>query len=102
MDINWDKIADQVHGVVNRLAPYAQPIVTGVEAVVPEIAPAIALGTKIIQGVIAGEEAAVELYNSITTGTPPTKEQLQEFFGNYEDAYKELDADIAEALKTAK
>jgi len=97
--MKWEDIAAQVHGVVNRLAPYAQPIITGVEAVVPEVAPAIAIGTKIIQGVIAGEEAAVALYTQITKGIPPSPEDLKNFLGDYEDAYQDLDAAIKEKLE---
>jgi ribulose kinase len=91
MTVNWDAVANVTGEVVTLLGPIAS-------LAVPGAAEAIALGTKILQGVIASEPAAVALYNQILSGTPPTPAQLQQFEADYQDAYATLHRDIAARL----
>ncbi len=91
MSVNWDAVANVAGEVVKLLEPIAA-------AAVPGAAEAIAIGTKIVQGVIAAEPTAVALYEQIKSGTPPTPAQLQQFEADYEDAYQTLRRDIAARL----
>jgi hypothetical protein len=86
-----DNIVADVTTVVSALAPIA-------ETLDPALAPAIAIGTKIVQGVLATEPTAVALYNQLKAGTPPTAAQLTQFQSAYESAYQKLNADIAAKL----
>jgi len=87
----WDTVATVVGDVVTLLTPIA-------EAALPGAAEAIALGTKIVQGVLSAEPTAVALFNQIKSGTPPTVTQLQQFEADYEASYQQLRADIAAKL----
>lgn len=91
MTQTWENIAQTVGTVVTVLAPI-------VSAAVPGAAAAIAIGTKIVQGVIAAEPTAVALYNRITSGEQVTAAELQQYASAYEDAYQRLAKDIADKL----
>jgi hypothetical protein len=86
-----DDITKGVTTVVDVLAPVAS-------VAFPQAAVAIAIGSKIIQGVIAAEPTAIALFNQIKGGTPPTPAQLAQFSADYETAYQKLNADIAAKL----
>lgn len=89
-----ETIVSDVSSVVGALAPIA-------ETLDPALAPAIAIGVKIVQGVLSAEPTAVALYNQIKAGTPPTADQLKQFQADYETAYQQLQADISTKLATA-
>lgn len=92
MNIDWDKVAQGVNTFVTAAAPFVD---AGIAAFAPEAAVAVSLGEKIITGVMAEEPAAKALYNQISSGTPPTPDQLQELEANYEADYQKTKADIA-------
>lgn len=94
----WESILANVTTFVNAAAPFVNGAITAVELVDPAIAPAISLGSKILAGVADAEPTAVALFNSITSGTPPTAAQLQAYATAYETAYQQLNADINAAL----
>lgn len=89
--LDWATIAADAGKVVAALAPIAESALPGASA-------AIALGAKIVQGVMDAEPTAVALFNQIKSGTPPTPEQLQQYASDYETAYQKLNADIAAQL----
>ncbi len=89
--MDWEALARQAASVVTALAPV-------VETLDPALAPAIAIGVKVVQGAIAAEPTAVALYEQIKSGTPPTQTQLQQFEAAYEDSYQQLQADIRAKL----
>lgn len=88
-----DEIAVAVSAVVSTLAPIA-------ETAFPEAAAALAIGTKIVQGVLAAEPTAVALYKQIMGGTVATPAQLNDFAAAYEASYQKLNADIAAKMAT--
>lgn len=90
-DINWDGVANTAAEVVKLLAPVA-------EAAVPGAAEAIAIGTKIIHGVIDAEPTAVALYEQIKSGVPPTVTQIKALNDAYEASYQTLRAKLAEQI----
>lgn len=94
MTLSLATLGADVSAVVTALAPM-------VEAADPEIAAAVVIGQKIVQGAIALEPTAVALYNSIKSGTPPTTAQLTAFNNAYEAAYQQLNTDINAKLATA-
>ena len=96
--MNWKTIAANVSSFVQAAEPV---IAAAVTIAAPEAAAGVAIGEKIIQGMLAAEPTAMALYNQISGGTPATPEQLQQFEADYEDAYQQTKADIATALKTA-
>ena len=91
MSTNWESIAQTASNVVSALAPF-------VGMAVPGASEAISIGQKIIQGVIASEPTAVALYTQITSGTPATPDQLQQYAAEYEASYQKLNADILAKL----
>src|SRR5438132_516917 len=91
---DWNAIAADTGKVVAALAPFAM-------AADPALGGAVAIGVKIVQGVIANEPAAVALYQQIRGGTPPTAAQLQKYASDYETSYQKLNADINAKLATA-
>lgn len=89
-----ENLAEEVVSVVGLLAPV-------VEAAVPASAAAISIGTKIAQGVLAAEPAAVALYDQIKGGVTPTSAQLAQYASDYEAAYQQLDSDVKAQLNAA-
>jgi hypothetical protein len=92
--MDFDKFAEEASAVVTALEPL-------IVAAVPEAAAAVAIGARIVQGVIALEPTALALYNQIKAGTPPTKDQIASFEQQYEAAYRQLHDDIAVQLAAA-
>jgi Na+/glutamate symporter len=88
---DWTSIAQGAANVATLLAPL-------VGAAFPGASIAIEMGTKIIQGVIAGEPTAIALYNRIKNGEVPTPAELQQFSDDYEASYQRLKRDIAAKL----
>jgi hypothetical protein len=76
-------------------------VVSAISPMVPGIGTAIALGAKVVQGLINLEPSAVTLYDSITSGAPVTAAQLATFNSAYELDYEQLNSDINTALATA-
>ena len=91
MSIDWEALAQKVSEGVTILAPLA-------EGMVPGLAPAITIASKIIQGGIAAEPTAVALIQQIQAGTPPTQDQLKSYYANYQTDDDALNADIQEHL----
>lgn len=91
MTQTWENIAQTVGTVVTALAPI-------VSAVVPGAAAAIAIGTKIVQGVIAAEPTAVALFNRIKSGEQVTAAELQQYASDYEAAFQMLAKDLSDKL----
>lgn len=87
----WDDISKVISTVVTVLSPIASPVVPGAAA-------AIAIGTKIIQGVIAAEPTAVALFNRIKSGEQVSAAELQQYASDYEAAYQQLAKNIADRL----
>ena len=85
---NWQSITSEVVSVVSALASLA----------VPGAGPAISLGTKIVQGVIAEAPAAIALFEQIKSGKTPTPAELKSFADAYEADYQALHADIQQRL----
>lgn len=85
---DWSTIITDVGIFVNAAAPL-------VEAADPGLAPAIAMGERIIQGAIAEVPSAVALYKTFTSGGTPTPEQLATFNADYEVSYQQLRTDLA-------
>lgn len=91
MSATTDNILSAVGSAVNALAPF-------VGALLPEAAAGIAIGSKIIQGVIALEPTAVSLYNRIISGAQVSISELQSYVDTYHADDDKLAADIAAAL----
>ena len=74
-------------------------IFTAITSVVSVLDPAAAgvldIVGKLLAGVVSAEPTALSLYASLTSGTPPTAEQLQAYAANYEAAYQQLDKDLS-------
>lgn len=87
-DLDWDAIASTASEAVTLLTPI-------IEAAVPGSAAAIAIATKIANGVIDAEPTAVALYAQIKSGTPPTVDQIKALNDAYEASYQALHADLA-------
>ena len=93
--MDWNTIASDVSKFVTAAAPVVD---AAVAVLAPEAAASVAIGEKIIQGLIAEEPAAVALYNQIVGGTPATAAQVQQINASYEADYQQAKADIAAAL----
>ncbi len=91
MDLDWNTITKNVVSFVNDGAPIA-------EQLLPEYAPAIQIGAKLLTGAANAEPAAVDLVNTIRSGQMPSPADLQQFATDYEDSYQALHADIAARL----
>lgn len=81
-------IVDEVSMFVSLVAPI-------IEIAAPGSSAAIGIGSKILQGVLAAEPSAVALYDQIKSGAPVSEDDLHKFAADYEDAYQQLNADIA-------
>lgn len=92
--MDWNDIAQKVSTFIQDGAPIA-------EELVPAWAPAIQIGSKLLQGAIAAEPTAVALVKDIQSGTVPTPAQLQTFSAQYEADYQTLHADIAAKIAAA-
>jgi hypothetical protein len=90
----WQRIVDNLTTFVNA----AQPFVDAVAVADPALAPAIGIGEKLLQGVLAEEPTAVQFWNQIQAGTPPTQAQLTQWAADYETSYQKLKADLAAKL----
>lgn len=90
----WQRIMDNVTAFVDA----ATPIADMVAAADPALAPAIAIGEKLLQGVIAEEPTAVNFWKQFQSGTPPTQAQLTQWAADYDASYSKLKADIATQL----
>lgn len=86
-----EQVIDTISSVVSALAPL-------VAIADPAAAAGVALGAKIIQGVIAAEPTARALFEQITNGGTPSAADVATFAQQYEDAYQQLNADINAAL----
>ena len=88
----WLGYAEGAFSVVKALAPIA-------EIADPALAPAIDLGTKVVQGFLAGEPVAVSLYNRITNpaSADPSADEMKAF-ASYEASYEALRDDIKKKL----
>ncbi|MDE2040667.1 MAG: hypothetical protein KGO96_12295 [Elusimicrobia bacterium] len=79
----------------------ASSILSALEPVVnvfdPEIGAVLAIVSKVVSGVSAAEPTAVSLYNSLTSGTPPTAAELEAYAASYEAAYQQLKTDLGNA-----
>ncbi len=71
---------------------------TAIEALFPTEAAAIGVAVKIVQGMLEGVPAALQLYDNISTGKQPTAADLAQYSSDYEAAYQKLNADIDKAL----
>ena len=71
---------------------------TAIAAVFPAEATAIGVATKIVQGMLEGVPAALELYDNITSGKTVTAADLASYVSDYETAYQKLNADADAAL----
>ncbi|HSV14223.1 MAG TPA: hypothetical protein VLI90_08180 [Tepidisphaeraceae bacterium] len=91
---NLGSFVQQVSAFVSATAPIVD---AGVGIALPELAPAIDAGTKILQGVLAEEPAAKALYDQIKSGETPTADQIAAIESSYEADYQQLKADIAAA-----
>lgn len=91
MKLDFDKLGAIVSQVVNAVGPVAGALTN---TLAPEIAPALSMGLKIVQGLLQEEPAAIALYHQITGGTPPTEDQLKQFADTYQASWEQLDADI--------
>lgn len=98
MGLNLSMIATEASAFLKAVQPYVDAAV-GLAA--PEAAPAVSVGEKIVQGVLAGTPEAVALYQQVTTGTPLSADQVKALEVSYEADYQQLKADIATKLKTA-
>lgn len=86
---------EQISSVLSLVLTSLAPVVS---AAAPASAVAIGIGLKIINGVLAAEPAAVALYKQITSGTPVTAAQLQQYIDENDAANAKTDADIDAAL----
>lgn len=84
-------IVDEVSMFVSLVAPI-------VEIAAPGSSAAISVGSKILQGVLAAEPSAVALYDQIKSGAPVSEDDLKNYEADYDDAYQQLNADIAAKL----
>lgn len=88
MNIDWTALPGQVAAFVNDGAPVA-------EALLPQYAPVIQIGAKLLTAAANAEPTAVSLVNTIQSGNLPTPAELAQFSTDYEDAYQALHDDIA-------
>lgn len=90
-NFDWAALAAQV----NNLVVAAEP---AIDMVAPGAGSALHIAESIFQGAIAGAPTAIALVNQITSGTPATPAQLQQYSADYEASYQKLKADIAAKL----
>jgi hypothetical protein len=93
----WDTLTQQLQGVLSAISP----LLAVASIAAPGAAAGIAIGLKIAQGVLDAEPTAVALFKQISSGNPPTPEQLAQFESDYEVDYQKLKADVAAALAKA-
>lgn len=91
-------MSNQINSIISVLSTVISALAPVVSAAAPGASVAIAIGQKIITGVLAAEPTAVALYNQIMGGTPPTQAQLQQFIDDNDAANLKTDADIDAAL----
>lgn len=89
MDLS--KITGEIASVIKLLEPV-------IGMIAPEAMGAITIGSRIIQGVVAAEPVAVELFNRIQSGASVTDADLARFWQDYQSAHDQLEADIAAKL----
>ncbi len=96
--MDWDKVTQAASAFISA----AEPIVNAAVAVAaPEAAAGLAIGEKILQGVLDEEPAAKALYDQVIGGTPVTQDQVKALEATYEADYQKTKADIAAKLATA-
>lgn len=91
-------MTNQLPSIIKTLSTVLSVLSPIVQAAAPGAAVAVAIGQKIIAGVLAAEPTAVALYNQIMGGTPPSAAQLQQFIDENDAANMKTDADIDAAL----
>ena len=87
-------VSDNVQNVANVIAAIA-PIVSLADPALGAILTGVA---TIAAGVAAAEPTAVSLYNQITSGKPPTAEELAAYIAANEASYNQLQESINAAL----
>jgi hypothetical protein len=93
--MNWDAVTK----AISQFVQAAEPIVNAAVAIeAPEASAGLAIGEKVLQGVLDGEPTAQKLYDQIVGGTPVTQDQIKELEANYEADYQKTKADIAAKL----
>lgn len=91
-------MTNQINNILSVLSTVVSALAPVAEAAAPGAAIAVAIGQKIISGVLAAEPTAVALYKQIMGGTPPTAAELQQFIDDNDAANLKTDADIDAAL----
>ena len=81
-------------GIVADVTAILDALTPVVDVLDPAIGAALSLVEKIAAGVAAAEPTAQQLYASLTSGTPPTEAQLQQYAAGYEAAYQKLNTDL--------
>lgn len=103
--MDFKKIAEEVNGFITAAKPYIdklEPVVNaGVSTFAPEAAAGVAIGEKLLQGLLDGVPAATTLVTQITSGTPATPEQVASFEASYEGDYQATKAKLAAAIRKA-
>lgn len=90
----WQKVL----GYLKTFVDAATPIADMVAVADPALAPAIDLGERLLQAVIAQEPTAVAFWKQIQSGNPPTEAELTQWAADYEASYQRLKKDIAAQL----
>ena len=86
--IDWQKLGSDVAVIAEAVSP-----------LFPGASAAIAIGAKIVQGVVEGVPTAIALYDQVVLGQGVTADDVAKFRAAYVAADDKLEADIEAALK---